>query len=203
MLLQEHPLAVPCCPSCPSAAHPVTFQVETAAFSSRPCLRSNPARDDKLYCPQTTRGAWSLSDCRWGCRVGAAAPSDSVGMALVRPRARPEPFGLPVWWPARPVHRIAPGRPPAQPATGRASRAVRSVRRPASGRAPGRASRWGWRSAPGPAAAGGRRPRRPAAVMSPDACASFPPLDLQWAAGRPCPRRWLGPRRLRSCRPDS
>ena len=44
--------------------------------------------------------------------------------------------------------------------TGRASWAVRWGREPVSGRASGRASRWGWRSALGPAAAGGRRPRR-------------------------------------------
>ena len=53
-----------------------------------------------------------------------AAPSDIVGWPWIR-RGRPEPGGLPAWRPSRRDRRTPRAQRPAQPATGRASRAVR------------------------------------------------------------------------------
>jgi hypothetical protein len=58
----------------------------------------------------------SLHDCtrlergRWGCRVGAAAPSDGVAAIVVRPRGRSAACGLPAWRPTRPAPRPPPER---------------------------------------------------------------------------------------------
>jgi hypothetical protein len=93
MLLEEHWLAVPCCPPPVRALpHPVTFQVKTAAFSSRPCLRSNLLRDHEprhRRRPSTPGVRDQPADPRRRTRQGAVSPS--------RPR-----------WRRR---RLAPGRP--------------------------------------------------------------------------------------------
>jgi hypothetical protein len=79
-------------PSCPALPHPVTFQVKTAAFSSRPCLRSNLLRDHEprhRRRPSTPGVRDQPADPRRRTRQGAVSPS--------RPR-----------WRRR---RLAPGRP--------------------------------------------------------------------------------------------
>jgi hypothetical protein len=96
-----------------------------------------------------------------GCGRGMPTTHRRQGgltVTVVRPRARLGLCGRPVWRRARPARPPAPGRRPGHQVKRGATRAVHWIWS-ALGRAAGRVSRWGWRSALGPAADGGRRPR--------------------------------------------
>jgi hypothetical protein len=121
-------------------------------------------------------------------------------VTVVRPRARLGRCGRPVWRRARPARPPAPGRRPGRQVKRGATRAVHWIWS-ALGRAAGRVSRWGWRSALGPAADGGRRPRwsapaqparrdetaRLSTFAKPASTGNTSTAALQAPAGRPGP----------------
>jgi hypothetical protein len=169
--------------------------------SSNALLRSRPTRARIGHAAADKLEDQFVAGKAMGLPVGAAAPSSGGTVTVVRPHARLGLCGPPVWRRARPARPPAPDRQRTHRGKRRASWVGGWVRA-ALGRSAGRVSRWGWRSALGPAAAGGRRPRRAARARRPGGGAKTPRLDVRWAVAGPV-RRWLRPGRWRSCRPGS
>jgi hypothetical protein len=115
--------------------------------------------------------------------VGAAAPSSGVTVTMVRPRAGSEFCGRLAWRPAQPARRRGQGQRPGHRGKRGASRVSRWARA-APGPSSGRVSRWEWRSALGPVAAGGRHPRRSAPVLRPGRGARPRRLGVRWGGRR-------------------
>jgi hypothetical protein len=79
-LLEAHRLAVPCFPPVRALPHPVTFQVETAAFSSPSCLRGKPASRRQAVASTPTGRPSTPDVCDQPSRVLPAA--DQAAAAL-------------------------------------------------------------------------------------------------------------------------
>ena len=103
----------------------------TTAFGPRDHRRAVVKSNRRERCCEACSKGWRcasrprcLLELPMGLPGGRGSPIGQCGWPWVR-RGRPEPGGLPAWRPSRPIHRTPPGQRPAQPATRRASRAVR------------------------------------------------------------------------------